>query len=179
LPSGDLNRDKVESVTIEEDPILRMVRSTIDPTVLTSTMICRWYIECEVSESGTSLHIAFSIPLGNGYSALERLDRLGVASFGGARSEIFGGKWEKRWLTIMACNESDDPHDFDKTGYSIMRLIEKKTRPGAVSVGEMTDEAAEAAMSVFQQKHGASARWFGSDVLVNENCLVQVRVFKV
>jgi hypothetical protein len=96
-----LNRDKVQSVTIEEDPILRMVRSTIDPTVLTSTMICRWYIECEVSESGTSLHIAFSIPLSNGYSALERLDRLGAATSGGARSEIFSGKWDKRWLNVI------------------------------------------------------------------------------
>jgi hypothetical protein len=179
LLSNDLNRDKVQSITIEEDPILKMVQSTIDPTVLTNRMICRWYIECEVSESGTSLHIAFSIPLSNGYSALERLDRLGAAPFGGSRSEIFGGKWERRWLTIMACNESEDPYDFDKTGYSIMRLIEKKTRPGAVSVGDMTDEAAEAAMSAFQQKHGATARWFGRDVLVDENCLVQVRVFKV
>jgi hypothetical protein len=179
LLSGDLNRDKMHSVTIEEDPILRMVRNTIDPTVLSSRILSRWYIECEVSDSGASLHIAFSIPLGNGYSALERLDRLGAATPGGARSEIFGGKWDKRWLTIMACTESEDPYDFDKTAYSVMRLIDEKTKPGAVSVGEMTAEAAEAAMSAFQQKHGATVRWFGPDVLINENCLVQVRVFKV
>ena len=169
----------MHSVSVEEDPILRMVRNTIDPTILISRTLSRWYIECEVSESGVSLHIAFSLPLGNAYSVIERLDMLGATTFGGVRSEIFGGKWERRWLTIMACNLSEDPHDFDKTGYSIMRLIEKKTRPGAVSVGDMTDEAAEAAMSAFQQKHGATARWFGPDVLVNENCLVQVRVFKV
>ena len=81
-------------------------------------------------------------------------------------------------MTIMACNESEDPYDFDKTAYSVMQLVKKKTKPGAVSVGEMTAEAAEAAMSAFQQKHGATVRWFDPDVLINENCLVQVRVFK-
>ena len=169
----------MNSVTVEEDPILTMVRNTIDPTILSSRILSRWYIECEVSDSGASLHIAFSIPLGNGYSALERLDRLGVSTSGGARSEIFGGKWNRRWLTIMACTESEDPHDFDKTAYSVMRLIEEKTKPGAVSVGKITAEAAKAATGAFQQKHGATARWFGPDVLINENCLVQVRVFKV
>src|SRR3954469_23129250 len=114
-----------------------MVRSTIDPTVLTNRMICRWYIECEVSESGTSLHIAFSIPLSNGYSALERLDRLGAAPFGGSRSEIFRGKWERRWLTIMACNESEDPYDFDKTAYSVMQLVKKKALVGFRADGDL------------------------------------------
>jgi hypothetical protein len=163
----------------EEDPILTMVRTTIDQTILSTRTLSRWYIECEVSESGVSVHIAFSIPLSNGYSVIERLDRLGAATFGGARLEIFGGMWDRRWLTIMACNESEDPYDFDKTAYSVMQLIEKKTRLGAVSVGEMTAEAAEAAMSAFQQKHAANVRWFGPDVLINDNCLVQVRVFKV
>jgi hypothetical protein len=79
----------------------------------------------------------------------------------------------------MACKESEDPYDFDKTAYSVMQLVKKKTKPGAVSMGEMTAEAAEAAMSVFQQEHGETVRWFGPDVLINENCLVQVRVFKV
>jgi hypothetical protein len=179
LLSGDLNGDKMNSVIAEEDPILTMVRNTIDQTILSSRILSRWYIECEVSESGVSVHMAFSIPLGNGYSVIERLDRLGAATFGGARFEIFGGKWDRRWLTIMACTESEDPYDFDKTAYSVMQLIEEKTKPDAVSVSEMTAEAAEAAMSAFQQKHGATVRWFGPDVLINENCLVQVRVFKV
>jgi hypothetical protein len=168
----------MHSVSVEEDPILRMVRNTIDPTLLSSKILSRWYIECEVSESGVSLRSAFSLPLGNAYSVIERLDMLGATTFGGVRSEIFGGKWERRWLTIMACNESEDPYDFDKTAYSVMQLVKKKTKPGAVSVGEMTAEATEAAMSAFQQKHGATVRWFDPDVLINENCLVQVRVFK-
>src|SRR5687768_14373648 len=108
----------MHSVTVEEDPILRMVRNTIDPTILISRILSRWYIECEVSENGVSLRIAFSLPLGNAYSVTERLDMLGATIFWGVRSEIFGGEWERRWLTIMACNESEDPYDFDKTAYS-------------------------------------------------------------
>ena len=139
------------SSTSEEDPILRRVRSTANQAAISRTTLSRWYIECEVSDTGTSLHIAFSIPLSNGYSAVERLDRLGAAIFGGARSELFGDQWARRWLTIMACTESEDPCDFDKTAYSIMRVVEKTTKLGAVRDSEITAEAAEAAMRAFHQ----------------------------
>jgi hypothetical protein len=79
----------MHGVTVE-DPILEMVRNTIDPTILSSKTLSRWYIECEVSESGVSLHLAFSLPLGNTYSVVERLDMLGATTFGGARFEVFG-----------------------------------------------------------------------------------------